>query len=480
MTTTKQPSLLDALTPLIVLAIFLSSSVFLFGDNSSFGANQIALILSACIAGFIGMKNGFTWKQIEEGMVHGISLAMGAILILLAVGSLIGTWILAGTVPTLIYYGLQVLDPSIFYAASCLLCGVIALCIGSSWTVAGTLGIGLMGVAVGLNMDPAITAGAVISGAYFGDKMSPLSETTNMASGVSGSDLFDHIKHMTYTSVPAFIFALIVFALLGLDNEAASAAQVEERLKVIEANFYVGPGLLIPLALLLFMAFKKIPAFLTVLTGALVGGVWAILFQSDVVKAFAASPDLPSYLQQIKGVWTALFDGFKSATGNEEIDALLTRGGMSSMLNTVWLVLTALTFGGVMEKTGLLQTLINHLVKTTASVGTLLTSTMATAFGINIAAADQYMAVVLPGRMFKSEFDKRNLESVNLSRAIEDSGTVTSALIPWNTCGAYMAGTLGVSTLAYLPYAVFNWAMPLIAIVFAYTGFKVLYKSKQA
>lgn len=477
----RTPTVFDALIPLIFLAVLLAASVYYFGDSSSGGANQIALLLAACVAGIVGLKNGHSWKEIEAGMIRGISLSFSAVLILLAVGALIGTWILSGTVPTLIYLGLKLLSPSIFYAASCLLCAVVALSIGSSWTVAGTLGIGLMGIATGLQMDPAITAGAIISGAYFGDKMSPLSETTNMASAVGGSDLFEHIRHMTYTTLPSFIIALVIFAFIGFNaQESATPESINSVLSTLEAQFNLAWYLLLPVVLLLALAARKIPAFPSILIGALVGAVFAIIFQPNIIIAYVGADESLTTAEILgKGVWMTLYDGYSASTGNEVLDSLLSRGGMGNVLTTVWLIICAMAFGGVLESTGLLKALITKAVSGIERVGSLITATLVTCLGVNVAAADQYVAVILPGRMFKDAFDERGLAPVNLSRALEDAGTVTSALIPWNTCGAYMSATLGIATWTYAPYAFFNWLMPIMAILFAYTGFKILYVEKK-
>ena len=313
----RQPSVLQAIVPVIVLVILLFFSVYLFGEDSSYGANQIALILSAAIAILIGLKNGQTWKELESGIVDGISMAMGAMLILLMVGALIGTWILSGTVPTMIYYGLQLLSPSFFYVASCVICAIVAVSIGSSWTTAGTVGVGLIGIASGLNLDPAITAGAIISGAYFGDKMSPLSDTTNLAPAVTGTDLFTHIRHMMWTTAPSLLIALVIFTVIGLAQDAQDTGiQLTGTLELLETNFNISLVSLIPLVAVLFLAFKKIPAVATILIGALLGGVFAILLQGDVIKTFVNNPDLASPMVYLSGVWTALFKGFSSNVYN--------------------------------------------------------------------------------------------------------------------------------------------------------------------
>ncbi|WKE67369.1 Na+/H+ antiporter NhaC [Gallaecimonas kandeliae] len=476
--TIKTPSLLDAVIPVVVLIAMLAASVQLFHDNSSSGPNQIALLLAAMVAAIIALKNGHQWMDIEKGIVKGISISLGAVLILLAVGALIGTWLLAGTVPSLIYFGLKLLSPNIFYSATCLICALVSLSIGSSWTTAATIGVALMGVANGLGLNPAITAGAVVSGAYFGDKISPLSETTNLAPAVAGSELFAHIRHMMWTTVPSFVLALLIFLGFGMGIKGeASTARIDAILTGLNGTFDISVWHLVPLALLLVMAMRKMPAFPAVFIGALFGGLWALLFQQPLIHKLAGGTDLVSSL---KLIWSTLFDGVKINTGNETLDSLLSGGGMASMLNTVWLIMCAMSFGAVMERTGLLRRLIQGLLGAAKSAGSLVAATIATCIGTNILTADQYMAIVMPGRMFKEEFENRHLASVNLSRALEDGGTITSPLVPWNTCGAYMHSVLLVSPADYFIYAFFNLINPVLAVVYAYLGVKILRLSPPA
>lgn len=454
----------------------LALSVYLFRDNSSYGPNQIALLLAGGIAAIIGLRNGINWKYIEAATVHGIALAGNAILILLAVGALIGTWILCGTVPTLIDYGLWLMHPSYFYPATCFVCALVALAIGSSWTVAGTLGVSLIGVATGLEMSPAITAGAIISGAYFGDKLSPLSDTTNMAPAAAGGDLFAHVRHMVWTTVPSIGLALIGFALIGLMSAPPAGAQtgLAELSDAMRSQFALGAHLLIPLLVVFALAMRRFPAYPTILIGALLGAVFAVFFQPDMVVRLADNAELSRPLALLAGAWTALFDGFKLSSDNTALNELLSRGGMSKMMNTIWLVVCAMSFGAVMERTGLLERMIRSVLKAARSTGSLIVATLATALGVNITCADQYLAIVLTGRIYRPEYERRGLAPENLSRALEDAGTVTSPLIPWNSCGAYMAATLSVATLDYLPYAFFNLVNPIIAALFAWMGYKIL------
>ncbi len=467
------PSVLQALLPVAVLIGLLSFSVYLFGEDASYGPNQIALCVGAAVAALIGWNNGQNWEDIEQSIITGISVALKPCLILFSVGLLIGTWIMSGTVPTMIYYSLQILNPSIFYAASCVICALIALSIGSSWTVAGTVGIALIGAAAGLGLSLEITAGAIISGAYFGDKMSPLSETTNLAPAVAGTDLFTHIGHMVWTTIPSILLALVLFLIIGLNIDSdASASDLAVTLQLINDNFTVNLIMLLPVAVLLIMANKKFPPIPTILSGAMLAVLLALVFQRPAI--FALAGEAPNAaLALFKGTWQTLFDGFALSSGNATLDDLMTRGGMSSMLNTVWLILCAMVFGAVMDHTGLLRCLVNYALSFVHSTGSLIATTIATCIGANIITSDQYISVVLPGRMYKMEYQNRNLDMKNLSRTLEDAGTITSPLVPWNTCGAYMAGTLGVATFAYLPYCFFNLINPVVAVIYGFMGFKI-------
>ncbi len=470
----KAPSLADALIPILVLVFLMFSAVLLFGADSSYGPNQIALLIGMFLAAVVGMKNGHTWVDIEKGIVKGISMSLGACLILLAVGALIGTWMLAGTVPTLIYYGLSLLNPTFFYAASCLICAVVAMSIGSSWTTAATIGVALIGVATGMELSLAITAGAIVSGAYFGDKLSPLSETTNLAPAIAGTNLFEHIKYMLWTTVPSISIALVLFVILGFQEEAASSADRIEQMQItLTQEFTIAWYTLIPLFVLLALAINKMPAFPAVSIGAILGGIWALMFQQDVVTGMLET-DFGDNITQLMVVWTALFDGVSFSTSDENLNSLLSRGGMSSMLNTIWLIICAMSFGAVLERVGLLTAIVSACLKGAHSAGDMVSRTILTCIGTNLVTADQYISIVMPGRMYKEEFEKRNLHQLNLSRSLEDGGTITSPLIPWNTCGAYMHGVLGVHPFTYIFYAFFNLINPILAVIYAYLGIKIL------
>lgn len=483
--TIKEPTLLDALIPITVLIALMFGSVMLYGNDSSFGPNQIVLLIGMFLAAIIGLKNGHKWKDIEEGMIKGISMSLGACLILLAVGALIGTWMLAGTVPTLIHYGLSLLSPSIFYAASCVICAVVAMGIGSSWTTAATIGVALIGIATGMELSLPITAGAIISGAYFGDKLSPLSETTNLAPAVAGTNLFEHIKYMLWTTVPSFVIALVLFVILGLNVDMPDASErVVEMQSLLDEQFIIAWYNLIPLIVLLLLAVNKVPAFPAVAMGAILGAVWALIFQQELISTMVSTDknDMLAFLplaideglRAIMVPWSALYGGVTFSTDDEVINRLLSRGGMASMLNTIWLIICAMAFGAVLERVGLLKTIVSLCLKGATSAGDMVSRTILTCIGTNLVTADQYMAIVMPGRMYKEEFKKRNLHQLNLSRSLEDGGTITSPLIPWNTCGAYMHGVLGVHPFEYIFYAFFNLINPVLAIVYAYLGIKIL------
>ena len=459
-----------ALAPIIFLVAALGCSVYLFGADSSAGANQVALVLASCVAALVGRKVGVSWSQAQQGMIHGIFLGLGPTLILLSVGMLIGTWILCGTVPSMIYYGVQIINPGIFYAASAAFCAVVAISIGSSWTVAGTLGIGLMGIAGSFELSPAITAGAIISGAYFGDKLSPMSDTTNLAAATTGVELFDHIRHMLWTTIPGFLLALLIFALIG-GAGAAAPGEITTLQQSLAAQFNIGLHLLLPLALMLTLVYKRFSAYPAIVISALAGALFAAIFQPEAVIRLAGETQGGDFSALLKGIWISLFDGYTSHSGNDFLDALLSKGGMGSMLNTVWLIICALGFGGVLERTGILNYLLKWALTRVKGDGSLVTTTVCTCIGTNALAADQFIAIALPGRMYADAYERHGLSRLNLSRTLEDSGTLTSALVPWNTCGAYMSATLGIATLQYAPFAFFNLLCPVIAIIYGYTGF---------
>lgn len=459
--------MLLSLAPIGLLIALLSVSVALFGSDASYGPNQVALIVGAAATMLVGWYRGMSWEAIQEGMVGAITVSIMPMMILLSVGALIGSWIISGTVPGMIYYGVQLLDPNWFYAASAVICALASLSLGSSWTVAGTLGIGLMGIATTYSLSPAVTAGAVISGAYFGDKLSPLSDTTNLAAAAVGVDLFEHIKNMLWTTLPAFLLALVAFSFVGSEG-AAAPENIAEIRSALAAQFSLSPWVLSPLALMLLLIYLKVPAYPAILICTLSGTLYAAFFQPEVVKAMAiaAHPDTPAPL--VQGLWMALFSGYQSPPELGTLSQLLDKGGLASMLNTIFLILTAMTFGGMLESTGILRQLLHAVLQGVKRTGDLILATVSGGIITNILAADQFLAITLPGRLFTPAYDERQLNRLNLSRTLEDSATLTSVLVPWNTCGAFMAATLGVATLDYAPYALFNLICPVLAVVFGY------------
>ncbi|KZL09434.1 Malate-2H(+)/Na(+)-lactate antiporter [Pseudovibrio axinellae] len=466
----QKMTLIGAVIPVVALISLLALSYYLFGDEASSGPNQIALLFCALIATFVALTHGFQFDELKDAVVDSVSTGMHAIFILLAVGSLIGTWAMSGTIMAMVYYGLQILSPNYFYFTTVIICALVSVSIGSSWTVAGTIGIGLMGIATKMGLDPAITAGAVLSGAYFGDKSSPLSDATNLATAAAGSNLYAHIKENLWTSIPALAIALVVFWWLGKPGDFVA----QETLTSIERYYDITLLNFLPLVLVLGLALVRYPPFTTIFIGALFGGLYAVVMEPDKVIALGSTPHLPYALEMTKGVWIAMSNGYVSVTGDPSIDALLSRGGMGNMLTTIWLIMTALAFGGVVEKAGILDRIIGPILRAAKTTGALVLSLVSTAIATNILAADQYIAIVIPGRMYRKSFRLRRLRPEVLSRAVGDSATVTSALIPWNSCGAYMAATLGVPTLAFAGFAVFNIASPILTVLFAVMGWRML------
>ncbi len=474
MTTDKKaPSLLISVLPILFLIVFLGVNVVIYGEDSSYGPNQIALLLAAAFTGILGLRLGYKWEDLQGGMVKSISSAMAAILILLMIGALSGTWLISGVVPAMIYYGLEILNPTIFLFAACIVSAIVSLATGSSWSTAATVGIALIGIGKAMGINEGIVAGAVISGAYFGDKMSPLSDTTNLAPAMAGTDLFTHIRYMALTTVPSIVITLIIFLIWGFTLDTSSdVAQIDEVQQAIASKFNINLWLFLVPASVVFLIVKKIPALPALLIGSLLGGVFALIFQPHLLNDISGITDSVSK-SSYSAVMKAMFTDTSIATGNATVDDLLTSGGMAGMLNTIWLILTAMVFGGVMECTGMLKKIAQSIIKKVKSTGSLVASTAATCITFNITASDQYIAIVVPGRMFASTYRERGLAPENLSRTLEDTGTVTSVLIPWNTCGAYQSTVLGVATLNYLPYCFFNIISPIMTIAFAYLNIKI-------
>jgi NhaC family Na+:H+ antiporter len=470
----REPSYADAIIPTVTLVVLIAGAVFLFGLDALDGPVQVALIASVMVVALILLKNGHPWDEIAKAARGALSSITTPIFILLGIGALIGTWNMSGTIPTMVYYGIHLLHPAYFYVAALVICTIVSLAIGSSWTTVGTIGVGLMGLATMVGVSPIITAGAVISGSYVGDKISPLSETTVLTAQLAKVEIYTHIRAMLWSTVPSFLIATAVFTVLSL-REGTLVHDVEtgSELYKLDQLFWIAPWNLTPLAVLLFLSYRKVPASLAIFSSALLGGIMAGFLQPQAVLRVVNSSTSPGWLLYVKGIWLVMAKGYHVNTGVQEIDRLLSRGGMASMLETLWIIIGAVTFGTLLEEFNLLSKLINPLLERTKTTGSLIAAVVATALGLNIIAADQYIALVLPVRLYRREFEKRGLKAQNLSRACADAGTVTSPLVPWNSCGAYMAATLGVPTMLYLPFCIFNITAPIISLFLGFTGFKI-------
>ena len=452
----KEPSLGISLIPVIAIITALGVAIIVFEQDP-----HIPIIIGAIVAALIAVFSlGYSWEEVQRGIIDSIGSVMQAIIILAIIGMLIGTWIGGGIVPTLIYYGLQILSPSFFLITALLICSIVAVSTGSSWTTAGTVGVALIGIAQGLGISPALAAGTIVSGAYFGDKMSPLSDTTNLAPAMAGANLFDHIRHMVYTTGAAYVIVAIIYIIIGLQyrGSAIDSSQIDGILAAIESIYTINPLLLLVPVITITAVAMKIPAIPGLLLGVGLGAI-AMLFQGG---------------QGLGEIIGAIHYGVEAATGHEMVDDLLTGGGLDSMMWTISLIMAALTFGGILEVTGMMATIANKMLEGAINTGSLVLVTVVSCIFINVLCADQYLAIALPGKMFKEEYAKRGLSPRNLSRALEDSGTLTSPLVPWNTCGAAMAGFLGVATLAYAPYAFLNILTPIISVIFGYLGISIM------
>jgi len=470
--TKRQPNLTEALIPIVFLIVLLSMNV-LFWEDTLKGANQVALMTAAALSGILGLRIGFTWTEMRNQIVKTIGTAMPAILILLLIGALAGTWLISGVVPALIYYGLDILHPSIFLFAAVVISSIVSLATGSSWSTIATIGVALLGIGDAMGFDKAVVAGAIVSGAYFGDKISPLSDTTNLAPAVSGTDIFTHIRYMLYTTVPSMTITLIIFLIMGFtmhtENTAVSPSDVQA---AILHTFNITPWLFLVPVILFVIILKKMPPLPALAVGVLLGGIAAVIFQPQIIKDLthiSGNYAKASYI----GVMQAIYGPTHIVTENAEMNDLFSTGGMEGMLDTIWLILSAMVFGGIMEANGMLRKVTQSVLKLVKTDGSLITSTAASCIFFNITASDQYISIVVPGEMYHDAFEDRGLKPEVLSRTLEDAGTVTSVLVPWNTGGATQARVLGVPTLSYLPYAFFNLISPLMTVFFAYMNIKI-------
>ncbi len=469
----RRPKLFEAFIPLIFLTVLISVNVLVFKESSLDGSNQIVLILSAGVAGLVALRLGHNWDHLLNGIVKSIGAAIPSVLILLLIGSLAGTWLISGIVPTMIYYGLKILNPIIFLLAACVVCSIVSLATGSSWSTVATIGVALLGIGRALGIPEGMIGGAIISGAYFGDKMSPLSDTTNLAPAMAGTDLITHIRYMAWTTVPTMVITLIIFMVMGFSR--AQGGPIEDVglvLNAIDGTFNVTPWLFLVPALVIALIVKRVPALPALLTGTLAGALFALIFQPHIIQNISGI-DGPFRVQAYVAIMKSMYTSVSVTTNHAMVNSLLETGGMSGMLNTVWLILCAMIFGGIMESSGLLRRITEAVIKLAHNTGSLVASTAGTCIFFNITASDQYLSIVVPGRMFAQTYRDRGLSPQVLSRTLEDSGTVTSVLVPWNTCGATQAQVLGMSTLTFLPYCFFNIISPFMTILFAVLNIKI-------
>jgi NhaC family Na+:H+ antiporter len=468
----REASLFEALIPILFLIVLLTLNVILF-DDTLVGPNQIALILSATFAGLIAMRLGYRWESVRAKVVTTIGSAMPSILILLLIGSLAGTWMISGVVPAMIYYGLNIVNPKLFLVTAVLVGSIVSVATGSSWSTIATIGVALLGIGKALGLGEAVVAGAIISGAYFGDKMSPLSDTTNLAPAMAGTDLFTHIKYMTITTTPTYILTLLIFLVIGFRYDfGGTVINIESVQSAIDGTFNTNPLLFLVPVILFAIIILKVPPIPALIAGTLLGGVFAIIFQPEIIKTISGVTGNYAKAAYIS-VMQSMFGDISLTTSDPKITELLSTSGMRGMLDTIWLILSAMVFGGIMESAGLLRRITQPIIKYAKSTGSLVTSTVVTCIFFNTTASDQYLAIVVPGRMFRKSYQDKGLAPEVLSRTLEDSGTVTSVLIPWNTCGATQSRVLGVDTWVYAPYALFNIISPFMTILVAYLNIKI-------
>ena len=462
----------EALIPVVALVGMLAYNVYVFGDEAIGGSNQFILLMGGAVAAIVGFFNKVSYKQMLSEVAENVKSTTGALLILLMVGALAGTWLISGVIPAMIYYGLQILNPTIFLAACVIISAIISIATGSSWTTAATVGIALIGIGEALGISLGMTAGAVLSGAYFGDKMSPLSDTTNLAPAMAGGELFDHIKYMSITTVPTILITLVVFIIMGFTIDTTGSADTESILKSIDATLNINGWLFIVPVVVILLIVKKTPPLAALLIGTLLGAVFALIFQPDIVAQITGAKEL-TFESGYKGILKAITVKTSIATDNAALNDLFSAKGMAGMLGTIWLIVCAMVFGGVMDGIGALSRITKSLLSMAKTTLGLFASTVGSCLALNVTASDQYLAIVVPGKMFSQAYADRGLAPENLSRTLEDSGTVTSVLIPWNTCGAYHSGVLGVSVADYFFYAIFNWLSPFMTLFFAAMNIKI-------
>ncbi|RLD28352.1 MAG: Na+/H+ antiporter NhaC [Bacteroidetes bacterium] len=457
----------EALVPVVILMAMLAYNIFFVEDQEWFGAytNQIILLLGGVVAAVVGMFNKVSFRRMLTEIWENLRSVFVPIMILFLVGALAGTWLVSGVIPAMVYYGLQVLSPEIFLPASVIIAAIISIATGSSWTTSATVGIALVGIGTALGINPGMIAGAVISGAYFGDKMSPLSDTTNLAPAMAGTDLFTHIKYMSFTTTPTILVALAVFSIISMNIETTGSADISVLLNTIDNTFQISPYLFIVPAVVIALILVKTKPLFALAAGVITAIIFAFLFQSEILSEISES--------KLGAIINSVLTDTEITTENEKLNDLFSSGGMKGMLWTIYLITCAMVFGGVMDAIGALSRITKALLKLAASTFGLFASTVVSCLGLNVVASDQYLAIVIPGKMFKNAFEDKGLAPENLSRTLEDSGTVTSVLIPWNTCGAYQSGVLGVGVSEYFIYAIFNWLSPFTTLIFAAFSIKI-------
>ena len=461
-----------ALAPILLLIILLAYNVFLYGDDSLAGANQLALIYAGVCAAIVGLIYGTDWSVIQKSILKNVKDSSLILLLILLIGSLSGAWLISGIIPAMMYYGLKLLSPDVFLVACCIICAIFSLATGSSWSTIATVGIALLGIGQALGFSTGMIGGAVISGAYFGDKMSPMSDTTNVAAAVAETDLFTHIRYMMLTTVPSFLITLVLFLFIGFSVDMQEMQNVNTLLEVLDNNFNINIWLFLVPAILIFLIVKKVAALPSLVIATLLGALFAVIFQPEIITILSGESHF-SFKGSYMAIIQAMATDIEIQTDNILINEILATGGMYGMLNTVWLIVCAMVFSGAMQGAGLLKRITEPIIRHAQSTGSMIATTAGTCVFFNVATSDQYLAIVVPGRMFANTYKEKGLSPANLSRTLEDAGTVTSVLIPWNTCGATQSAVLGVATFAYLPYCFFNIISPFMTIAYAYLGVKI-------
>ena len=472
----KRPSTLVSFIPLAVLVIFLAITIKIFGGDAIAGGSQLSLLSASAVCTAIAMTlYKCKWQVLEDALLANMRSATPALIILLLIGAIAGTWMASGVIPTLIYYGLKILHPSIFLPASCIICAIISLLTGSSWTTIATLGVALMGIGRALGFDDGWIAGAIISGAYFGDKVSIMSDTTVLASSTSDVPLFSHIRYMMVTTIPSLIIALIVFTIAGISGSTTAGADSIAIEQALQSTFNISPWLLIVPIITGVLISRRLPAIITLFASATMAAIAIAIAQPDILLAITGS-DTPSLMNSLQAIISAATTSTSVETGNELLNELVATRGMGGMMDTIWLIICAMCFGGVMYGSGMLTAISQLFIRMARRTVSVVASSVCSGIFFNLTTGDQYISIILTGKLFSNLYDNRRLERRLLSRSVEDSATVTSVLIHWNSCGMAQSTVLGVATLTYLPYCIFNIISPLMSIFMAAIGYKIIKK----